>query len=121
MTDTTSTRPAVASITPEEIESGKTMAILAYIFFVIPLVVDEARKNKFAMFHTEQAIVIAIIHLIGIILGTIGSIFCIGAVFYLINLFALVLWIMGLMYAIQGQVKPVPLVGQFGEKFNLVK
>jgi len=109
------------SITPEEIQSGKTMAILAYIFFVIPLVVDEARKNKFAMFHTEQAIVIAIIYLIGIVLGTIGSMFCIGVIFYLIDVFAFVLWIMGLIYAIQGQVKEVPLVGQYGEKFNLVK
>jgi uncharacterized membrane protein len=109
------------NITPEEIEQGKTMAILAYIFFVIPLVVDEARKNKFAMFHTEQSIVIAILHFIGIVLGTIGSMFCIGIVFYLINLFAFVLWIMGLMYAIQGQVKELPLVGQYGEKFNLVK
>ena len=109
------------NITPEEIESGKTMAILAYILFIIPLVVEEAKQNKFAMFHTEQAIVIAILHLAGFILGTIGSMVCIGAIFYLINLFAFVLWIMGLIYAIQGQVKAVPLVGQFGEKFNLVK
>jgi uncharacterized membrane protein len=109
------------NISQEEIESGKTMAILAYILFIIPLVVDDARKNKFAMFHTEQSIVIAILHVIGIILGTIGSMFCIGVIFYLINLFAFVLWVLGLIYALQGQVKAVPLVGSFGEKFNLVK
>lgn len=37
MTDNTSTRPAVASITQAEIEDGKMMAILAYILFLIPL------------------------------------------------------------------------------------
>jgi uncharacterized membrane protein len=109
------------NITPEEIESGKTMAILAYIFFVIPLIVEDARKNKFAMFHTEQAIVVAILYIIGFVLGTIGSMVCIGAIFYLIDLFAFVLWIIGLINAIQGQVKILPVVGQYGEKFNLVK
>lgn len=109
------------TISPEEIEQGKTMAILAYILFIIPLVVEEAKKNKFAMFHTEQAIVIFIVNIIGLILGTIGSFVCIGAIFYLINLGAFVLWIMGLINAIQGEVKPLPLIGQFAEKFNLVK
>jgi len=56
MTDNTSTRPAVASITQAEIEDGKMMAILAYIFFLVPLLA--ARDKKFAMYHTEQAIVL---------------------------------------------------------------
>jgi len=39
-------------ITPEEIESGKTMAIIAYLIFFIPLLMDDMKKNKFVMFHT---------------------------------------------------------------------
>ncbi|RPI18331.1 MAG: hypothetical protein EHM58_05730 [Ignavibacteriae bacterium] len=109
------------NITPQEVESGKTMAIIAYFIFFVPLLVEEARNNKFAMYHTEQSILILILNVVGLILGTIGSFVCIGAIFYLINLFAFVLWVMGLINAIQGQAKPVPLVGQYGEKFNLVK
>lgn len=109
------------NITPEEIEQGKTMAVVAYLIFFVPLLMDDMRKNKFVMFHTEQSIVIFIVNLAGIVLGTIGSMFCIGVVFYLINLFAFVLFIMGIMNALNGQVKPLPVVGQFGEKFNLVK
>ena len=109
------------NITPEEIEAGKTMAFVAYIIFFIPLLMEDMRKNKYVMFHTEQSLVLVIVNLIGIILGTIGSMFCIGVVFYLINLFAFVLLIMGIINALGGKVTPLPLVGQFGEKFNFVK
>jgi uncharacterized membrane protein len=109
------------NITPEEIEQGKTMAVVAYLIFFIPLLMDDMRKNKFVMFHTEQAIVVFIVNLAGIILGSIGSMFCIGAILYLLCLFAFVLAIMGIINALNGQVKPLPLVGAYGEKFNLVK
>lgn len=104
------------NITPEEINSGKTMAIIAYFIFFIPLIVEDAKNNKFAMFHTEQSIVLIIIN---VIVAVIGTVTCgIGFILYLP---LLVLYIMGIVYAAQGQVKEVPLVGQFGEKFNLVK
>ena len=65
------TRPSVASITQDDINNGKTMGILAYIFWLIPLLA--ARDNKFAMFHTEQAIilwiVIIVIYIVAIILN----------------------------------------------------
>ena len=113
--------PRQINITPEAIEAGKTMAFVAYIIFFIPLLMEDMRKNKFVMFHTEQSLVLVLVNLIGIILGTIGSMFCIGVVFYLINLFAFVLWIMGIINALGGKATLLPLVGQFGEKFNFVK
>ena len=109
------------NITPEEIESGKTMAFVAYLIFFIPLLMEDMRKNKFVMFHTEQSIVLVIVQVIGWILGTIGSMFCIGVVFYIIVLFAWVLMVMGIINALNGKATVLPLVGQFGEKFNLVK
>ena len=109
------------NITPEEIESGKTMAVVAYLIFFVPLLMEDMKKNKFVMFHTEQSIVLVILNVIGVILGTIGSFFCIGVIFYLINLFAFVLAIMGIINAVNGKAVPLPLVGQYGEKFNLVK
>ena len=107
--------------TPEEIEKGKGMAIVTYFVIFIPLLMEDMRKNKFVMFHTEQSIVVVILYVIGWILGTIGAMFCIGAILYLVCLFALVLQIMGIINAINGKMTPLPLVGQFGEKFGLVK
>lgn len=117
------------NITPEEIESGKTMGILAYILFLIPLLTS--RDNKFAMFHTEQAIVLWIVFivvyialmLVNIVIGMISdSIACVVSILGILPWIAyLVLWVMGLMNAIGGKVKELPVIGQYGAKLNLVK
>jgi uncharacterized membrane protein len=106
----------VLNITPEEIEQGKTMAFVAYLIFFIPLLMEDMRKNKFVMFHTEQAIVLLIFNIIAAILSTITC--GLGIILYIPWL---VFLIMGIMNALNGQVKELPLIGKFGEKFNLVK
>jgi len=104
------------NVTPEEIESGKTMAIIAYLIFFIPLLMDDMKKNKFVMFHTEQSIVLLILNIAA---GIIGTITCgIGLVLYIPWV---VFLIMGIMNAANGKMVPLPLIGQLGEKFNLVK
>ncbi len=117
------------NITPEDIESGKTMGILAYIFFVIPLLA--ARDNKFAMYHTEQAIILwiafvliyIVLWILTFIIGQISSsIACVVSIAGILPWIAyLVLWIMGLMNAIGGKVKELPVIGAYGAKLNLVK
>lgn len=103
-------------ITQEEIQSGKTMAIVSYLIFFVPLLMDDMRKNKFVMFHTEQAIILL---LLNIAAGILGTITCgIGLVRYIPWLIFL---IMGIMNAANGEVKVLPVIGQYGEKFNLVK
>jgi len=129
MTDNTNTRPAVASITEAEIQDGKTMAILAYIFWIIPLLA--ARDKKFAMYHTEQAIMLwiafiviyIVIWILTFIVGQISSsIACIISILGIIPWLAfLILWIMGLINAAGGKLKELPLIGSYGAKLNLVK
>ncbi|MCX6161470.1 MAG: hypothetical protein NTV87_09075 [Ignavibacteriae bacterium] len=104
------------NITPEEIESGKTMAFVAYLIFFIPLLMDEYRNNKFVMYHTEQSIVLLIVNIIFSIISTVTC--GIGLILYVASI---VFLIMGIMNALGGKVTPLPLIGQFGEKFNLVK
>ncbi len=104
------------NITPEEAEAGKTMAILAYFVFFVPLIVEEAKKNKFAMYHTEQAIVLLIFNLIVNIIGVVTCGFG-----YILFIAVIVYYIIGIINAVKGEAKPLPLIGQYGEKFNLVK
>ena len=129
MTDSTNTRPAVASITEAEIQDGKGMAILAYILFIIPLLA--ARDKKFAMFHTEQALVLLItwvviyiaFTILSIIISNISSTLGCGLsiLSIIIWLAFLVFWLIGLINAIGGKLKELPIIGQYGAKFNLVK
>jgi len=106
------------SFTQKEIEEGKTMGILAYILFLIPLFT--AREKRFAMFHTEQAIVLCII---AVILGVIGSALSFTCIIPVVTGIAglglMVLWVIGLINSIQGQAKFIPLVGKFGPKLGL--
>jgi uncharacterized membrane protein len=104
------------NITPDEAQAGKTMAIIAYFVFFVPLLVEEAKKNKFAMYHTEQSIVLLIVNLI---VNIIGIVTC--GIGYILFIPLLVFYIMGIINAVKGEAKPVPLIGQWGEKFNLVK
>jgi uncharacterized membrane protein len=129
MTDNTNTRPAVTSITEAEIQDGKTMAILAYIFWLIPLLA--ARDKKFAMFHTEQAIamwIVTIVFYIAVwiltmILSQISSFFTcvVGILSLLVWLLLLVFIIMGIINAAGGKIKELPVIGAYGAKLNLVK
>lgn len=120
---TEQTQGRVLNITPEEIESGKTMAFVAYLIFFIPLLIEESKKNKFVMFHTEQALVIVLTYVAVFILAFVASIIvpCVGALLFLLYIFPFVLWIIGIINALSGKVKELPLIGQFGAKFNFVK
>jgi len=104
------------NITPEEIESGKTMAFVAYLIFFIPLLMDDAKKNKFVMYHTEQSIVLLIVN---VIMNIIGIVTC--GFGYILYIAVIVFYVMGIINALGGKVVPLPLIGQYGEKFNLVK
>ena len=104
------------NFTPEDAANGKTMAIIAYLIFFIPLLMDDMKSNNFVMYHTEQAIVLLIFNIIA---GIIGTITCgIGLILYIPWLIFLII---GIMNAAKGEANPMPLIGQFGEKFNLVK
>jgi uncharacterized membrane protein len=104
------------NITPEDIESGKTMALVSYLIFWLPFVIEESRNNKFVMYHTQQSLVLVIAYAIA---GVVAVITCgIGLILFVP---ILVFQIIGIVNAIQGEVKPLPLVGQLAQKFNLVK
>ena len=104
------------NFTPEDVNNGKTMAIISYLIFFIPLLMDDMKRNNYVMYHTEQATVLLIVNILA---GIIGTITCgIGLILYIPWIIFL---IMGIMNAAKGECKPLPLIGQYGEKFNLVK
>jgi uncharacterized membrane protein len=109
-----------SEISQEEINSGKVMAILAYIpFFFIGLIIAivsiATKNNAYSLYHAKQALVL---YIIGACMMVILIIPFIGwAVFFLWGIFALVLLVLGIINASSGQCKPLPLIGGFGEKW----
>lgn len=106
-----STAKAETSQTPDaaDVEKNKALAIVAYFIFFIPLLA--AKDSKFAMYHANQSLILLlaaiIVSIVGAIIPFIGW-FLIGP---LGSIFVFVLWIMGVLNAAKGEMKPVPVIG----------
>jgi uncharacterized membrane protein len=115
----TAPKPAIPEMPKAEVEDGKVMAILCYLINVIvPIVCLATKNNAFSLYHAKQALTLAIcvitVMVVSIPLMCIG----IGFVTYLIGgLGALVFSIIGLVNAAQGNAKPLPLIGAWGENW----
>lgn len=103
-----------------DIEQGKVMAILAYIFVLIPLFM--AKDNKFARYHTNQGLVLliaaigyAIIYgFLTAVLGMISSVLLIiTSILGLGSLVFTALAVLGIINAANGQAKELPIIGKY--------
>lgn len=90
----------------------KTMAALAYIIFFIPMITN--KDSKFAMYHANQGLVLLLtVVVLNIVISYFGRMFFFGGSFLwgLPGLVGLVFAILGIMSALNGEMKPLPVVG----------
>ncbi|MBK7249797.1 MAG: hypothetical protein IPI06_02520 [Gammaproteobacteria bacterium] len=107
--------PAAPAPAPSE---DKTIAILAYITvigFIAAIIMHGNNKTALGAFHLRQTLGFFIMSLGMIILGMIPILGWIAMPFFAI--FMLVCWVIGLIGAINGQLKPMPLVGPMFQKW----
>ncbi|MEP2935547.1 MAG: hypothetical protein ABJM06_07495 [Gilvibacter sp.] len=102
-------------------DNGKTVAILSYITiigWIIALVMHNGNKTKLGGFHIRQTLGIMLLYIANYILWMVLTIWLL---YIIIGLAIFVLWVLGLVGAIQGEEKPVPLLGaQFQDWFKSV-
>ena len=97
--------PPAASATED-----KTVAIVSYfslIGFIVAIVLNSNKKTKLGAFHLRQ--------MLGLILTSFLCIIPLLNILIIIGLF--ILWIMGLISATKGEMKPVPLLGGLYQKW----
>jgi uncharacterized membrane protein len=100
---------------------SKLFAFLSYFFGLIGFVIVLlARKNdKYAMYHAKQSLVLSIaaiiIYVVGMFIPIIGW-FIILPLGYL---FIAIMWIIGIIRALTGVEKPLPLIGKYGENLKI--
>ena len=115
------TMPPVTTPPPTTTED-KTVAILSYITligFIVAIVIHSSKKTKLGAFHLRQVL--------GFFLTGIAVVFCQFILLFIpilgwLAIFALwcsmlALWVMGLISAINGQTKPMPVVGPLYQKW----
>lgn len=100
------------------IEKGKTAAITSYILIIgvfIAMSMNSGEdKNSFASFHIRQALGLSLTF---ISLGLVISNFDSPMISVSMWIFLSVLWTYGIFNAINGQTKPIPLLGTYFQKW----
>ena len=121
----------VISQSGSDVDEGKLFAVLAYLLGLVGiLIVFLAKKdNKFAVYHAKQSICLVILAIGGYIGITMlsfimGFIPIIGWIFgslvwFAFSIACLIFIILGVMNALNGQMKPLPVIGVFADKINL--
>jgi uncharacterized membrane protein len=99
---------------------GKTISIISYftwIGWIIAFVMYSSNKSQLAAFHIRQSLLLMIlgilVYIIQIMLIFVP--FLGWAVIGLLWIGIVVLWILGLVSAINGQEKPIPVIGALAQ------
>lgn len=95
------------------VADGKTIAIISYITvigLIIAFVLNNEKKNRFASYHIRQSLGIA---LTGLLLSLINIIPILGWIVSIVGgVILFIMLIQGLLAALNGQEKPVFLLGE---------
>ncbi len=114
----TDTRDHTSECDPGDVERNKVMGVLAYLSWLVIIPLVAAKDSRFARFHCGQGIILAIAELIcWVAFGILGRLPLIGWIFSVLNglvsLAALILAIIGIVNAVNGRAKELPVVGGF--------
>lgn len=114
MSNETNQAPATSGI------DGKTIAIISYfsiVGWIIAFILYMSNKSQMAAYHLRQSLAIILCGIACYILYFI-LIFVVGPFSFLLALVGIALfalWLIGLIAAINGQEKPVPLIGKMAQ------
>ncbi len=98
-------------VTPAPVnEKNIGMAVAAYILFFVPLLVGD--KTAFVKYHTNQGL---LLFLVSVGVSILSRLPLIGwsIISPLGGIVVLVLLVMGILNAINGEMKPLPVIGQY--------
>jgi uncharacterized membrane protein len=113
----TTVPPSEAAVADVSIED-KTVAILCYVTivgFIAAIFIHQSRKTQLGAFHLRQ--VLGMI-LTGVVGGVCAVVPILGwIVWFLVVIGMFVLWLLGLIAAIKGDMRPVPVLGEHYQRW----
>lgn len=111
----------------QDAQQNKVMAVLAYIIFFIPLITGDHKKSPFVKYHTNQgtvlflamaafgivyAILISLLTALFLTTLSFGLWSALTTILGLLWLVPSVFCILGIVHAVKGEMKPLPLIGK---------
>jgi uncharacterized membrane protein len=132
-TTTTSKKAAPArkttpTTTARDAEQGKVMSVIAYIgiLCLIPIITGDYKKSPFVKYHLNQGLVLFIAWIAWLFVSMfLGFIFngwflmlLFGLVRFAVWVGVIVLVVLGIINAVNGRMRPLPVIGS---KFEIIK
>ncbi|MBE7030404.1 MAG: zinc ribbon domain-containing protein [Ruminococcaceae bacterium] len=115
--------PITAPIVSADATEHKAMAVLAYLGILVLIPIFAAKDSKFARFHANQGLVLLIASLAVNIVGNLAQMILapfafllaglVGTLVSLVGLVFFVLTVLGIVNAVQGAEKELPIIGKF--------
>jgi len=111
-------------------DDGKIIALISYLTFVgwiVAFVMHVNNRTRIGAYHLRQAL---LVHIISMCLPTIGAFFAfipiigwlMNTIIALAGIVLFVFWLLGLIYAANGEEKPIPIIGEQAQLiFNGIK
>lgn len=107
-----------------DIKSNRLMAVLSYLSVLVLIPVFAAKNSPYARFHASQGVNLLILSvlwaivsgIIGAIVGAIGAVVLSvlwGIVFWVITIALVLMMVIGILGALQGRARELPLIGGF--------
>lgn len=99
-------------------EKNILMAFLCYfgILVIIPLVTD-AKKEEYVKFHIKQGLALLIAGIVSSFLLIVPILGWIA--YFVISIILLVLFIIGIINALTGKEKELPIIGKYAQKIKI--
>lgn len=112
------TADTTAQFDSNDIQQNKIMAVLSYISWLVLIPLIFANKSRFARFHVNQGLVLAVVEVVSIfLLRLLGHLPLIGWIFSIVaslmGLVCLIFAIIGIINAASGKAKELPIIGFF--------
>jgi Predicted membrane protein len=127
LSDLNNTADTTAEFDPKDIEQNKTMSLFAYLNILVLIPLLGAKDSKFARFHSNQGLIL-LITCIGwaVAYNILMAIFrvimlpggwriysLLGTILSLVYIVFAVLVIIGIVNALNGKAKELPIIGKY--------
>lgn len=102
---------------PSTGENKNAIAVLCYlgILVIIPLLM--AKDDQFVKYHVKQGLVLLIAF---ILINVVAIVPILGWLVAMVGwVVGIVLMVIGIVNVLGGKKKPLPIIGQFGDKFSI--
>lgn len=106
--------PAPQSSAPQK---NTGMALISYLGPLVIVSYLVAKNDPFVKFHAKQGFVLLVIEVALWILGFI--LWILWPILWLVDIILLVLIIIGIVNAVKGEEKELPIVGKYAKYFNI--